>query len=149
VHALHRIVRSYESKRCSELQVALNGYWSLITLAGFAMATSMSLYEEGAGPAAIWAGSAVLVCWLAFRLALRAWLRVIVRSAAPSLRPLLLLRSSKAHPHPRPSWIVSSRTGLRRARLEIGGPDLAGAQMEPTSSLPSCGAGWTGSSCVH
>jgi hypothetical protein len=132
-HALQRIVRSYESKRCSELQVALNGYWSLIALAGFAMATSMSLYEEGAGPAAIWAGSAVLVCWLAFRLALRAWLWLIVRTAAPSLRPLLLLRVFKGSSASEAFldrfvayWRFAAPIWM------IGGPDLAGAQMEPT-----------------
>jgi hypothetical protein len=132
-HALHGVVRSYESKQCSELQVALNGYWSLITLAGFAMAMSMSLYEEGADYAAIWAGSAVLVCWLAFRLALRAWLRLIVRSAAPSLRPLLWLRVFKGSSASEAFldrflayWRFAAPVWM------IGGPDLAGAQMEPT-----------------
>ncbi len=134
-HALHRIVRSYESKRCSELQVALNGYWSLIALAGFAMVMSMSMYEEGEGArdAAILAGSAVLVCWLGFRLALRAWLWAIVRSATPPLRALLLLRVFKGSSASEAFldrfvayWRFAAPVWM------IGGPDLAGAQMEPT-----------------
>jgi hypothetical protein len=132
-HALHRIVRSYEAKQCSERQVALNGYWTLIALAGFAMVMSMSMYEEGADEAAIWAGSAVLVCWLAFRLALKVWLRVIARSAAPPLRPLLLLRVFKGSSASEAFldrfvayWRFAGPVWM------IGGPDLAGAQMEPT-----------------
>lgn len=128
-------MRSYESKRCSELQVALNGYWSLIALAGFAMVMSMSMYEEGEGArdAAIWAGSAVLVCWLGFRLTLRAWLWAIVRSATPPLRPLLLLRVFKGSSASEAFldrfvayWRFAAPVWM------IGGPDLAGAQMEPT-----------------
>ena len=130
-YALQRTVRGYESKRCSEMQVALNGYWSLIGLAGFAMAMSMSLYD-GSG-AAIRAGLAVLPCWFVFRLVLRVWLRRIARDAAPSLRPLLFLRVFKGS--------SSSEAFLDRFLAYwrfaapvwmIGGPDLAGSQMEPT-----------------
>jgi hypothetical protein len=132
-YALQRTVRGYESKRCSEMQVALNGYWSLIGLAGFAMVMSMSLYDDSGNAATIWAGLAVFACWVVFRLVLKAWLRVVARRAAPSLRPLLFLRVFKGS--------SSSEAFLDRFLAYwrfaapvwmIGGPDLAGAQMEPT-----------------
>jgi len=133
-HALHRIVRSYESKRCSELQVALNGYWNLIALAGFAIALSMSLSLPGAaaGNGPIWAGLAVLVCYIAFRLVLRTWLRIVVRRAGSPLGPLLLLRVFKGSSASEAFmdrflayWRFAAPVWM------IGGPDLAGAQMEP------------------
>jgi hypothetical protein len=133
-HALHRIARSYESKRCSELQVALNGYWNLIALAGFAIALSMSLSLPGAaaGDAPIWAGLAVLVCYIAFRLVLRTWLRIVVRRAGAPLGPLLLLRVFKGSSASEAFmdrflayWRFAAPVWM------IGGPDLAGAQMEP------------------
>jgi hypothetical protein len=131
-YGLHRIVRRYEAKKYSELQVALNGYWNLIALAGFAMALSVTL-NGAAGNVAIWAGLGVFLCWIVFRLALKAWLWFVVRRASSPLGPLLLLRVFKGSSASQAFtdrflayWRFAGPVWM------IGGPDLAGAQMEPT-----------------
>jgi hypothetical protein len=126
------IARSYESKRCSELQVTLHAYWSLVALAGFAMTMSMSLVEGGSNGTVPY-GLAVFGCWVAYDVGLRAWLRRTMRHAGASLGPLLLLRVFKGSAASQAFmdrflayWRFAAPVWM------IGGADLAGSQMEPT-----------------
>jgi hypothetical protein len=128
---LLRISRRYTKKRFSELQLALGSYWGLMTL--IVLASVMILaFEEKTGSAMEWVGLLVVLLWLAWRVTQRLALRWAVRRAAPARSPLLLLRVFK--PSGRSEAFMDrflARWRFAAPVWMIGGPDLAGALMEP------------------
>ena len=128
---LLRISRRYTKKRFSELQLALGSYWGLMTL--IILASVMVLaFEEKTGSAMEWVGLLVVLLWLAWRVAQRLALRWAVRRAASPRSPLLLLRVFK--PSGRSEAFMDrflARWRFAAPVWMIGGPDLAGALMEP------------------
>jgi hypothetical protein len=128
---LRRMARRYAAKRYSEMQLAHDAYWSLVTahLAGLVLLFS---FEERTQRSMEWVALAVLIVWLIWRLALKLALRWATRRAAPSGPALLLLRVFK--PSQRSEGFADRL--LARWRFVgpvwlIAGPDLAGAFMEP------------------
>jgi hypothetical protein len=128
---LTRMARRYAAKRYSELQLAHDAYWSLVT--AFALGFVLMLSFEGRTQRSMeWVALAVLMVWLGWRLALRLALRWATRHAAPHGPALLLLRVFK--PSQRSEGFADRL--LARWRFVgpvwlIAGPDLAGAFMEP------------------
>ena len=128
---LLRISRRYTKKRFSELQLALGSYWGLMTLIILACVMVLA-FEEKTGAAMEWVGLFVVLQWLAWRVAQRLALRWAVRRAAPPRSPLLLLRVFK--PSGRSEAFMDrflARWRFAAPVWMIGGPDLAGALMEP------------------
>lgn len=128
---LLRQARRYADKRFSDLGLAHDAYWALIT-AFAAAAVLMVSFEERTGGSMEWVALGVLLLWWLWRAALRRLVRALVRSAPASGPSLLLLRVFK------PSARSESFMDRLLARWRfvgptwmIAGPDLAGAFMEP------------------
>jgi hypothetical protein len=128
---LLRQARRYADKRFSDLGLAHDAYWALIT-AFTAAAVLMISFEESTGGSMEWVALGVLLLWWLWRAALRRLVRALVRSAPPGGPSLLLLRVFK------PSARSESFMDRLLARWRfvgpawmIAGPDLAGAFMEP------------------
>lgn len=128
---LQLIARRYQRKEFSEQQLALEAYWGVVTLLMMAVAGVMAL-EDPVDDAGARAAAAMLGGLVVYLVILRLWLARIVRSRAPLLPPMLLLRVFRA---PADSELFMDRL-LSLWRFGgplwmIGGPDLAGANMEP------------------
>ena len=128
---LLRQARRYADKRFSDLALAHDAYWALIT-AFTAAAVLMISFEERTGGSMEWVALTVLLLWWLWRAALRRLVRALVRSAPAGGPSLLLLRVFK------PSARSESFMDRLLARWRfvgpawmIAGPDLAGAFMEP------------------
>jgi hypothetical protein len=128
---LTRMARRYAAKRYSELQLAHDAYWSLVT--AFALGFVLMLSFEGRTQRSMeWVALAVALVWIVWRLVLKLALRWATRRAAPHGPALLLLRVFK--PSQRSEGFADRL--LARWRFVgpvwlIAGPDLAGAFMEP------------------
>jgi MFS family permease len=128
---LQHIARRYQRKEFSEQQLALEAYWGVVTLLMIAVVGALGL-EDAVDDAGARAAAAMLGGLVVYLVILRFWLGRIVRSRAPSLPPMLLLRVFRA---PADSELFMDRL-LSLWRFGgplwmIGGPDLAGANMEP------------------
>jgi hypothetical protein len=128
---LLRLARRYEAKRYSELQLAHDAYWSLITAYTLGLVLMFS-FESRTGRMMEWVALVVVLAWGGWRLAQRLALRWATRRAAAAGPALLLLRVFK------PSNRSESFADRFLARWRyvgpvwlIAGPDLAGAFMEP------------------
>jgi len=122
----------YAAKRFSDIQLALGTYWLLLT--AFVMGSLVrdsSIFEPR--PVALpWVAVGVLGLWLLWRRFQAAALGAIVGSAPPSLGALLLLRVFK--PSGRSQAFTDRFFAYWRFAAPvwmIGGPDLAGAYLEP------------------
>jgi hypothetical protein len=128
---LMRLASRYAAKRFSDLQLAHDAYWSLIT-AVVATAVLMLSFEEKTQRSMEWLALAAALAWLGWRLAqrlARAWAR---RDAPPQGPALLLLRVFK--PSARSEGFADrliARWRFVGPVWMIAGPDLAGALMEP------------------
>jgi len=128
---LTRMARRYAAKRFSELQLAHDAYWSLVT--AFALGFVLMLSFEGRTQRSMeWVALALGLVWVVWRLALKLALRWATRRAVTHGPALLLLRVFK--PSQRSEGFADRL--LARWRFVgpvwlIAGPDLAGAFMEP------------------
>jgi hypothetical protein len=128
--ALIALSSRYAAKRFSDIQLALATYWVLLTM--FLVA---SLVKERFMPRPIrteWIVLAVVIIWLLWRWLQASALHAVVRTADPSIGPLLLLRVFK--PSGRSQAFTDRFFAYWRFAAPIwmiAGPDLAGAYMEP------------------
>lgn len=128
---LMRMARRYAAKRYSELQLAHDAYWALVTAFALGLVLMFS-FEERTERTMEWFALALVLVWLVWRLALKWSLRWATRRAPPAGPALLLLRVFK--PSHRSEGFADRL--LARWRFVgpvwlIAGPDLAGAFMEP------------------
>lgn len=128
---LTRMARRYAAKRFSELQLAHDAYWSLVTAFALGFVLMLS-FEERTQRSMEWVALALFLVWLVWRFTLKLALRWATRHAPPSGPALLLLRVFK--PSQRSEGFADRL--LARWRFVgpvwlIAGPDLAGAFMEP------------------
>jgi hypothetical protein len=128
--ALIALSSRYAAKRFSDIQLALATYWVALTM--FLVA---SLVKESFVPRPIrteWIVLAVVIIWLLWRWLQASALHAVVRTADPSIGPLLLLRVFK--PSGRSQAFTDRFFAYWRFAAPvwmIAGPDLAGAYMEP------------------
>jgi hypothetical protein len=128
---LTRMARRYAAKRYSELQLAHDAYWSLVT--AFALGFVLMLSFEGRTQRSMeWVALVLALVWMFWRLVLKLALRWATRRVAVQGPALLLLRVFK--PSQRSEGFADRL--LARWRFVgpvwlIAGPDLAGAFMEP------------------
>jgi hypothetical protein len=125
----------YAAKRFSDIQLALATFWVALTmfLVGSLVQPAMeSGVFENTPIRAEWIVLAVVITWLLWRWLQATALHAIVRTADPSLGPLLLLRVFK--PSGRSQAFTDRFFAYWRFAAPIwmiAGPDLAGAYMEP------------------
>jgi len=124
--ALIALSSRYAAKRFSDIQLALATYWVVLTV--FLVASLVKdTYESHK-----WIVLAVVIIWLLWRWLQASALHAVVRTADPSIGPLLLLRVFK--PSGRSQAFTDRFFAYWRFAAPvwmIAGPDLAGAYMEP------------------
>jgi len=132
--ALIALSSRYAAKRFSDIQLALATFWVVLT-----MFLVTSLVSESAGSVFAtppirteWIVLAIVITWLLWRWLQASALRAVIRTADPSIGPLLLLRVFK--PSGRSQAFTDRFFAYWRFAAPvwmIAGPDLAGAYMEP------------------
>jgi hypothetical protein len=129
---LMRLSARYTAKRFSDIQIALGTYWALLT--AFVVASIFRnpelLMFSSVRPE--WIVPGIVALWLLWRSLQSAALQAVVRTAGPSLGAMLFLRVFK--PSGRSQAFTDRFFAYWRFAAPvwmIGGPDLAGAYMEP------------------
>jgi hypothetical protein len=122
----------YQAKRFSDMQLALAGYWALLT--AFMLASVLRdpilLIFSRLTPG--WVCALIIALWLIWRWVQSMVLRGAVRTAAPSIGALLFLRVFK--PSKRSEEFTDRFFAYWRFAAPIwmiAGPDLTGAYLEP------------------
>jgi hypothetical protein len=122
----------YQAKRFSDMQLALAGYWALLT--AFMLASVLRdpilLIFSPLTPG--WVCALIIALWLIWRWVQSMVLRGVVRTAGPSIGALLFLRVFK--PSKRSEEFTDRFFAYWRFAAPIwmiAGPDLTGAYLEP------------------
>jgi hypothetical protein len=131
---LMRLALKYQAKRFSDMQLALASYWALLTafMLGSVLRDQTLLVFSSSRLKAEWVCVYIIVLWLLWRSTQSVALRRAVRTAEPSIGPLLFLRVFK--PSRRSEEFTDRFFAYWRFAAPvwmIAGPDLTGAYMEP------------------
>jgi len=130
--ALIALSSRYAAKRFSDIQLALATYWVVLTMFVVTSLVSEPAKVETPPIRTEWIVLAVVITWLLWRWLQAAALHAVIRTADPSIGPLLLLRVFK--PSGRSQAFTDRFFAYWRFAAPvwmIAGPDLAGAYMEP------------------
>ena len=130
--ALIALSSRYAEKRFSDIQLALATYWAVLTMFLVASLVSESEVFVTRPIRTEWVVLAVVIIALLWRWLQASALHAVVRTADPSIGPLLLLRVFK--PSGRSQAFTDRFFAYWRFAAPvwmIAGPDLAGAYMEP------------------
>lgn len=130
--ALIALSSRYAAKRFSDIQLALATYWVILTMFLVASLVKEPLLFVTRPTRTKWIVLAVVIIWLLWRWLQASALHAVVRTADPSIGPLLLLRVFK--PSGRSQAFTDRFFAYWRFAAPvwmIAGPDLAGAYMEP------------------
>ena len=125
----------YAAKRFSDIQLALATFWLVLTMFLMASLVRPAIEPPGFETRPIrtaWIVLAVVITWLVWRWLQATALHAVIRTAEPSMGPLLLLRVFK--PSGRSQAFTDRFFAYWRFAAPvwmIAGPDLAGAYMEP------------------
>jgi len=130
--ALIALSSRYAAKRFSDIQLALATFWVVLTMFLLASLVMEPAVFETRPIRTEWIMLAVVITWLLWRWLQASALHAVIRTADPSIGPLLLLRVFKPSGRSQAftdrffaDWRFAAPVWM------IAGPDLAGAYMEP------------------
>ena len=130
--ALMTLSSRYAAKRFSDIQLALATFWVVLTMFLVASILRDPVVLVTTQFQTAWIVSSLVITWFLWRWLQASALRAVVRTAAPSIGPLLFLRVFK--PSGRSQAFTDRFFAYWRFAAPvwmIAGPDLAAAYMEP------------------
>lgn len=131
-YTLRRLGVRYQAKRFSDMQLALGGYWTLLTAFMLGSVIRDPILLMFSRLTAKWVCAVIIALWLIWRWVQSIVLRAAVRTAAPSIGAMLFLRVFK--PSKRSEEFTDRFFAYWRFAAPIwmiAGPDLTGAYLEP------------------
>jgi len=130
--ALMTLSSRYAAKRFSDIQLALATFWAVLTMFLLASIVRDPVVLVTRQFQTAWTVCSLVITWLLWRWLQASALRAVVRTADPSVGPLLFLRVFK--PSGRSQAFTDRFFAYWRFAAPvwmIAGPDLAAAYMEP------------------